>query len=124
MGLFRMSEAARAVLWLWNNDAANWCVGHHAVVHEPTGVAIWTANKVYGLEIYYNVPERDRKMAHPCGGRKLKLKWLDRKVLYRAVSGATGFAEHEIQRQISDWAADHIRNSCDRCSYARTGDPA
>src|SRR5437879_4035098 len=77
--LFRLSAAGEAVLWLWQNDDGNWFVGSHAVVHEPTGVAIWTSNSVYGLSIYYDIPVEDRKNAHPCNGRRVKLKWLDRR---------------------------------------------
>ena len=120
MKIFHLSESVKAVLWLWNNDAANWCVGPHAVVHEPTGIAIWTANRVYGLSIYYDVPVEDRKNAHPLNGINVKPKWLDRKALYLAVSGITNFTEREIQRQISDWATEKIRNTRSNRSYVRT----
>lgn len=118
--MFRTTETTRAVLWLYENDAANWYVGSHAVIHEPTGIAIWTANKAYGMHLYYDVPTEDRKTAHPCNGRKVELKWLDRRALCRAVSGLTKFTDREIQRQISDWATDKIRNTRTRRAYVRS----
>lgn len=120
MPQLRVSETARSILWLWHNDKGNWYVGSHAVIHEPTGIAIWTANDRYGLSIYYDVPVDDRKKGHPCGGRQIKLKWLDRRALHRAVSGLTNFTASEIQRQVSDWATDKIRNETGRRAHVRS----
>lgn len=108
---WRLSETAKAVIWLWQREPENWVAGSHAVIHRQTGIAVWTANEQYGLSLYFNVPDRDRANAHPCNGRNVKLRWIDRRWLYRAVIEGINISNHrEIQKQISDWGTDQIEN--------------
>lgn len=105
---FQLSETAKAVLWLWQNDASNWVVGTHAVVHGPTGIGVWTA---HGLHAVLDIPEHNRANAHTSGGREVRLCWRDRRALYRIITRGIVVGDHErIQRQISDWGADKIAN--------------
>lgn len=111
IGTFRLSETAKAVLWLWHNDSDNWSRGLHAVCHRPTGVGVWTANQAYGLHLNYDVPDYDRRNAHILGGRELRLGWRDRRVLWRIIGrGMSDLGHKRIQRVISDWGADNIAN--------------
>jgi hypothetical protein len=116
-----ISEKTKAVLWLWVNDQQNWRVGNYAVVHEPTGVAVWTGNKRYGISLYYDIPNRDRLNAHPCSGKKVKLGYWDRRALFAVVvQNKDDFVSETIQKQISDWAAFKIRNNVGENAYQRS----
>jgi hypothetical protein len=106
-----LPEETKAVLWTWLNDQGNWVIGTHAVVHEPTGVGVWTANERYGLHLRFNIPTSDRKQAHSCNGREVRLGWYSRRVLYRViVKGISSTARQEICRRLADWASAKIRH--------------
>ena|ERR1700721_186582 len=106
--IFRLSDTARAILWLWQNDRANWRVANMRVVHQPTGVGL---NSHCELTAHYNIPDDIRGEAYTHDGQEVRLKWYDRRVLRRMVFKQQAAIGHrEIQRQISDWGADHIAN--------------
>jgi hypothetical protein len=106
---FRLSETTIAVLYLWEHDAKNWRIGSHAAVHQQTGVGIWTANKEYGLHLYFEIPDDDRITAHPCSGHQIDVCRRDRRAIYRTVVlGISVSLNRELQRQIADWMTDNI----------------
>ena len=111
---FRLSETTLAVLYMWENDAKNWRCGTHAIVHQKTGIAVWTANEEYGVSLYVEIPDRDRANCHPCGGQQVKLRKRDRRAIYRTIMQGQSIAlNREIQRQVADWMTDNIPHHVD-----------
>lgn len=105
---WRLSETARAILWLWQTDRANWRICNDRAVHQQTGIGI---NNYCTLTAHYNIPDGLRREAYTYDGQEIWLKWHDRRVLRRVMFKEQSLIGHrEIQRQISDWGADHIQN--------------
>lgn len=67
---FFQTKLSRELVGLYYFDHTNWKRGTHRVVHQPTEIAIWTANSVYGL----HVEEPGKPDFKPC--------WADRVVLF------------------------------------------
>jgi len=99
--IFRLSETARAILWLWENDRQGWVAGGHSWAHPETGVGIWTSNGAPFVHVRFYVPREDARTGHILSGAELKMKWADRKALWKAF-GDVGAAI--VPRIISDWA--------------------
>lgn len=110
--MFGLSDHTKAVLLLWANDPKNWRIGSHAVVHLPTGIGVWTANQCYGVHIVYDIPEDDRLKAHSCKGREIRVGWLDRRALYRAIiKNQETLGQERLQWQVLYWVFSGVRNS-------------
>ena len=106
--IFRLSNTARAILWLWQTDRANWHVADTRAVHQQTGIGL---NNRCELTAHYNIPNADRSLAYTHDGQEIRLKWYDRHVIRRIVFKQQALRGHrEVQRQISDWGADQIEN--------------
>ena len=97
----RLSETARSLLWLLENDPDGWVFNSYDAVHRGSRVGVWLANSVYGLDARHSIPH-----GHFLDGRQVKLKWLDRKILFKAfVGGGRSPRKGEpIPFAISEWA--------------------
>lgn len=100
-----LSETAKSLLWLLATDPKGWVGDEYAVKHPATGVGIWIANQTFGLSAYVECGHE--RSAHVLRGRRVKLRWLDRKVLYHS------FKKHPPVSYIPDiidkWRSTHAK---------------
>jgi hypothetical protein len=101
----RLSETARSLLWLLETDPSGWTRTNYAVTHRNACVGVWIGNEAYGLNAVCKLSPNDAYHGFVCAGQKIKLKWLDRRVLWRAF-GEGRAAKHggPVPFAISEWA--------------------
>lgn len=99
-----ISETTRSFAWLLENDAAGWVIGSHAVAHRGAQVGLWTANGLFFYEIFYDVPERDCDTGHVLTGKSVKLNFIDKIFVSRALRRSGRNGGTRVQQKISDFA--------------------
>jgi hypothetical protein len=102
--LQRPSTMAKMLILLKEKDPEGWVVGTYSTIHVASGVGVWTANKVYGLHLYYGCDDKSAKEGLAVTGKEIcstDISLADRRALYKAF-GHSG--KDAVQKAILAWA--------------------
>lgn len=103
-----VSEVAKSIAWLIDNDPDGWVHGRCAIAHPGSRVGVWTANGVFFCKPFEKVPVEDAKTyGHVLSGHEVNVGLLDKLVIWRAykrMSKPNNFNKAGIPKAISEYA--------------------
>ena len=112
---WKLTDTAKAILWLWENDRKNWRRAQDRIVHQQTGVGV---SNYLSVRAYYDIPDDLRSQAYTHDGQEVNLTWMDRRTIKKIMFKGQFISGHkELQRTVSDWGADRIANRVGRGSH-------